>query len=316
MKRAGVLILLVGFCIIGFLSIWGNLPITAVSGSGMAPELRSGELIVIKQVAPDAVKKGNIVVYNVPDYLRERYNYPPVITHRVADIISEESGLWLQIQADNIGDDPFLVRSQDVRGVAANNIPYLGYPLLLFRGGAGTILFIIAILLLAMMMYSREIAVNISRLLRATVAPMVEENHRIDLVLSRRFEAAEKTLDDFSGAIQIYARHLASHTSAIQGLSDASQALKGSAAEQNRIFGHLSASIIRERKAREVTMVERVLREFEKKTAEALQARDELEKKLPESGLRYQEIIPLKDKRQSPPGCAANPKALLARPHY
>lgn len=316
MKRAGVLILLVGFCIIGFLSIWGNLPITAVSGSGMAPELRSGELIVIKQVVPDAMKKGDIVVYNVPDYLRERHNYPPVITHRVADVISEESGLWIQMQADNIGDDPFLVRPQDVRGVVANNIPYLGYPLLLFRGGAGTILFIIAIFLLALMMYSREIAVNISRLLRTTVAPMVEENHRIDLVLSRRFEATEKALDDFSGAVQIYARHLASHTSAIQGLSDASQALKGSATEQNRILGHLSASIIRERKAREVTMVERVLREFEKKTAEALQARDELEKQLPESGLRYQEIIPLKDKRQSPPGCAANPKALLARPHY
>jgi len=315
MKRACVLILLVVFCIIGFLSIWGTLPFTAVSGSGMVPEVQSGELIVINRVAPDAINVGDIVVYNVPDYLRERYGYPPVITHRVADIISEESGLWLQTQADNIGDDPFQVRPHDIRGTVTGNIPYLGYPLLLFRGGTGTILFVIAIFLLIIIMYSREIAVKIGRLLRTAVDPIVEENHRVDLVLSRRFEATEKALDGFSGAVRIYAQHLASHTSAIQGLSDASQALKGSAAEQNRILGHLSASIIRERRTREVTMVERVVREFEKKTAEALEARAELEKKLPESGLRYQEIIPLKDKRQSPPGCAANPKALLARPH-
>ena len=315
MKRACVLILLVVFCIIGFLSIWGNLPFTAVSGSGMAPELRSGELIVIDQVAPDAIKEGDIVVYNVPDYLRERYGYPPVIAHRVADIISEESGLWLRTQADNIGDDPFPVRPHEVRGTVTGNIPYLGYPLLLFRGGAGTILFIIAIILLAFIMYSREIAAKIGRLLRTAVAPIVEENQQVYLELSRRFEATERALDGFSGAIRIYAQHLASHTSAVQGLRDASHALKGSAAEQNRILGHLSASIIRERRTREVTMVERVVREFEKKTAEALEARTELEKKLPESGLRYQEIIPLKDKRQSPPGCAVNPKALLARPH-
>jgi signal peptidase I len=315
MKRACALILLVVFCIIGFLSIWGNLPFTAVSGSGMAPELRSGELIVINRIAPDAINEGDVVVYNVPDYLREHYGYPPVITHRVAEVIIEESGLWLQTQADNIGDDPFLVRPHDVRGTVANTVPYLGYPLLLFRGGTGTILFVIAIFLLAIIIYSREIAVKVGRLLRTTVAPMVEENHRVNLVLSRRFEATERALDGFSGAVQHYARHLASHTGAIQGLNDASQALKGSAAEQNRILGHLSASIIRERKTREVSMVEMVVREFEKKTAEALEARAELQKKLPESGLRYHEIIPLKDNRQSPPGCAANPKALLARPH-
>jgi len=315
MKRAIALILLVVCCIIGFLSIWGNLPFTAVSGSGMAPELRSGELIFINKVAPDAIKEGDIVVYNVPYYLRERYGYPPVIAHRVADVISEENGLWLRTQADNIGDDPFLVRLQDVRGTVSGNIPYLGYPMLLFRGGVGTILFLIAIVLLALTMYSREIAGKTARLLRTAVAPVVEENQPVDLELSRRFDATEMALNGFSGAIRIYAQHLASHTSAIQGLRDASHALKGSAAEQNRILGHLSASIIRERKTREVTMVERVVREFEKKTAEALEARDELENKLPESGLRYQEIIHLKDKRQSPPGCAANPKALLVQPH-
>jgi signal peptidase I len=316
MKRACALILLAIFSVVGFLSIWGNLPFTAVSGSGMAPELQSGELVVISQADPEAIQEGDIVVYNVPGYLRERYGYPPVITHRVTAITSDASGMWLQTQADNTGDDPFLISPREIRGIATSSIPYLGYPLLLFRGGAGTILFVIAVILLAVIMYSREIAGSIGRLLRTTVAPMVEENHRVGLLLSRRFEATEKALDDFSGAVQIYARHLASHTDAIQGLSEASQALKGSATEQNRILGHLSASIIRERKTREVTLVERVLMEFERKTAEALQARDELEKKLPESVLKNQEIIPLRAKPQSPPGCVVNPKALLSRQHF
>ncbi|HEY98475.1 MAG TPA: signal peptidase I [Dehalococcoidia bacterium] len=316
MKRACVLILLVVFCIVGFLSIWGGLPFTAVSGSAMAPELRTGDLLLIASVAPDAVKEGDIVVYNVPDYLRERHNYPPVITHRVAEVIAEDSVLWLRTLADNIGDDPFLVRLLDIRGTVSGTVPYLGYPLLLFRGGTGTVLFIIAIILLALIMYAREIAVRIGRLLRTTVVSVVEENQQVRLDLSYRFDATERALDGFADAVRMYAQHLASHTSAIQGLRDASQALKGSATEQNRILGHLSASIIRERKTREAYMVERVVREFARKTAEALEARDELEKRLPESGLDYREIIPIRDKRQSPPGCAASPKALLARHRF
>ena len=315
MKRACILIILVVFCIIGFLAIWGNLPFTAVSGSGTASGLRSGELLVINQVAPDVVQEGDIVAYNVPDHLRQLYAYPPVIAYKLAEVIGDESGVMLRLQADAIGDEPLLVNVNDIRGVVASNIPYLGYPLLLFRGGVGTVLFIIVIFLLALVMYSREIADRIGRLIRTTVTPVVEENRRIELELSRRFDATERALEGFSVAVRTYAQHLASHTSAIRGLSDASQALKGSASEQNRILGHLSASIIRERKNREINMVERVVREFERKTVEALEARDELEKKLPESGLKYHGVIPLRVKSQSPPGCAANPKALLSRPH-
>jgi hypothetical protein len=166
-----------------------------------------------------------------------------------------------------------------------------------------------------MVLYADRIAGKIGRLLRAAAAPMVEENHRVDLQLSRRFEATEKALDDFAGAVQIYAQHLASHTSAVRGLSEASQALQGSAAEQNRILGHISNAIIHERARREVTLVERVVKEVEAKTTQALQARDELESKLPESALKYHETIPLRVKRTSPPGCVVNPRALLARRH-
>ena len=52
---------------------------------------------------------------------------------------------------------------------------------------------------------------------------------------------AAKTLSQQanSGSSQLYAQHLASHTSAIQGLSEASQELKKSTAEQNKVLMRL-----------------------------------------------------------------------------
>ena len=109
----------------------------------------------------------------------------------------------------------------------------------LFQGGVTMTLLIIAVLLFAVLIYSGEIMRSFGGLLRTAVDPIVEESHRVDLLLSQRFEVTEKALHDFSGAMQIYAQHLASHTSAIQGLSEASHELKRSAAEQNLSLIHI-----------------------------------------------------------------------------
>ena len=53
----------------------------------------------------------------------------------------------------------------------------------------------------------------------------------------------EQTLRELTEAISEYALHLKSHTSAIQGLSEASQELKRSAAEQNRVLAELVNAI-------------------------------------------------------------------------
>jgi signal peptidase I len=276
----------------------------------MSPALKSGNLVLIEPLMADSIREGDIIVYNVPGHIRDSYGYPPVITHRVTAIIPEGNEFRLQTGADNAGNDPFLINPQDIRGTVGNAIPYLGFTFLLFRGGVETVILAVVITLLVIILYADKIAGEIGRLFRIAAAPMVEENHRVDLLLSRRFESTERALDDFAGAVQVYAHHLDSHTSAVRGLSQASQALQGSAAEQNRILGHISNAIIRERARKEVTLVERKVREVEEKTAQALQARDELEKKLPESALKYHETIPLRVKVSSPPGCVVNPRAL------
>jgi hypothetical protein len=56
-------------------------------------------------------------------------------------------------------------------------------------------------------------------------------------------ESTQQALTSFAAAIAEYAEHLKSHTSAIQGLAEASQELKKGAAEQNRVLTHLVESI-------------------------------------------------------------------------
>lgn len=316
MKRAGVLIIIAGCCLIGFLAIWGSLPFSAVSGAGMAPEIDSGELIIIEGLAAEDIEVGDVIVVNVPSSARQTYHYPPVIAHRVIQIVTEGGAPAFQTKADNGDTDPFLVRQTDIRGAVSGSIPYLGYPLLLFRGGGGTVTFIIALVLLALLMYAREIGGGLKRVFGVDLMPVVEAGRQTNMELSRRFGAVEGALDDFSGAVSTYAEHLASHTNAIRGLSEASQSLKGSAVEQNRILGHLNRALVRERTNHEVSVVERVVREFRKKTAEALQARDDLEKTLPEERTEPGENVTVIIPPQSPPGCVVNPRALRYRYHF
>jgi signal peptidase I len=313
MKRALGLIFIIAFCVVGFFSVWGNIPFVPIFGSSMEPGLKSGSLLIIKSIAAEDVKGGDIIVYNVPSHIRENYNYPPTIAHRVVKVEKDQHGLWFQIKGDNAGVDPFLIRAQDIRGTSAYQIPYLGLPLLLFQSGLGTIFVVIAIVLLAILFYTNEISRGIGRLFRTVLSPTIEENLRADIVLSHRFEATERALDSFASAMQLYAQHMSSHTSAIRGLSEASQALKGSAVEQNRILGHMTKTIERERSEREISRVERVFKEIERKTLQALQAKYELEKKLPGQEVEPEQEPLLRAKMQPPPGCAAKPKALLAR---
>jgi hypothetical protein len=93
--------------------------------------------------------------------------------------------------------------------------------------------------------------------------------------------------------MQLYAQHMASHTSAIKGLSEASQALKSSALEQNQILYRLSHSMETEKSEREISRVERVVYELEKRTQLVLQVKNELEGKRPAAAYEVPERPPL-----------------------
>jgi signal peptidase I len=243
MKRAIGLIFITVACIAAFLSVRGALPFMPIFGSSMDPTLKSGGLLMIDPLEnPRDIKVGDIIVYNVPAMVRDYYNYPPTVAHRVIKIV-EVPSLSFRTAGDNTGEDPFTIRPQDLRGTVGSQIPFLGLPLLFFQSQQGVIFIIIALALLAIFLYGGELARGGSFVHRGIFAPVINEEKRANRALSRKIEATEEkmtnteqALEKFASAVAEYAQHLASHTSAIQGLSEASHELKRGAAEQNRVL--------------------------------------------------------------------------------
>ncbi len=250
MKRAIGLIIATVACVVAFLSIRGTLPFMPIYGSSMEPTLHSGSLMMIEPVDnPNDIQVGDIIVYTVPTMVREYYNYPQTVAHRVVEINAVPS-LGFRTQGDNTGEDPFTVRPQDIRGTVGTQIPYLGLPLLFFQSKQGMIFVIIALALLALFLYGKEIAQGGSWVHKGIFSPVIAEEKRANRMLSKKIETTEKKMDateqallQFSAAVAEYAKHLASHTSAIQGLSEASHELKRGAAEQNRVLSALMDNI-------------------------------------------------------------------------
>lgn len=249
MKRAILPVLITAVCITGFLSMRGTLPFIPVADASMEPALESGSLLMISTKNPQEIKAGDIIVCNVPSTFRDYYNYPPAIARRVISVDTYPS-LSFQTAGDNTGADPFTVQPQEVRGTTASQIPYLGLPLLLFRSTQGLVATVIVLALLTIFLYRGEIMRAGSALHRGMFAPVIDEERRTSRILTQKIETTERrmgtteqALEKFASAIGDYAQHLASHTSAIQGLADASQELKTSAADQNRVLSYMLETI-------------------------------------------------------------------------
>ncbi|GAH83487.1 unnamed protein product, partial [marine sediment metagenome] len=222
----------------GFFSVRGELPFMPVLGASMEPTLQSGNLILIEEVAPSEVKVGDIIVYKVPAAIQDHYGYPPIIAHRVIRI-NTERGYYFRTKGDNTGEDPFTVRSQDLRGTISQQIPYAGLPLLFLQSEQGLIFVAVALSLFAVYLFADELRRSRRMATRGLFAPVIEESqHGLRLLAKKidntgqRMGDTQHALNNFASAIELYAEHLKSHTSAIQGLSEASHELKSGAAEQ------------------------------------------------------------------------------------
>jgi signal peptidase I len=243
MKRAIGLVFATLAVVVAILSVRGSLPFMPIYGSSMEPTLQSGSLMVITPIDnPKDIKVGDIIVYSVPDSIRSYYNYPATVSHRVIKITTVPS-LSFRTKGDNTGEDPFTIMPNDIRGTVGKQIPYLGLPLLFFQSKQGMIFAIIAIVLLALFLYGRELGQGGSWIHKGIFSPVINEEKRANRLISKKIEITEKKMDsteqalnNFSAAVAEYAKHLASHTSAIQGLSEASHELKRGAAEQNRVL--------------------------------------------------------------------------------
>ncbi|HTY81299.1 MAG TPA: signal peptidase I [Dehalococcoidales bacterium] len=242
MKRAIVMGILIVICIAGFLVLKGKLPFMPIYGSSMEPTLHSGALMVINPVNPARIKIGDIIVYNVPKSIQDYYGYPSVVSHRVIKINTSPS-LSYRTKGDNTGEDPFTILPHDIRGTVGKQIPYLGLPLLFMQSKQGMIFVIIGLALLGIFLYGGDLLRGGTFVHRGLFNPVIAEEKRTSRLLTRKIEANEKKMDSteaalekFSVAIADYAQNLASHTSAVKSLAEASHELKQGAAEQNRVL--------------------------------------------------------------------------------
>ena len=217
-----------------------------IFGSSMEPTLQSGSLMIIEPVDPYKVEVGDVIVYNVPTLIRELYSYPPMVAHRVIKVNQDVGLLSFRTKGDNTGEDPFAVRPGDIRGKVGDQIPYLGLPLLFLQSQQGLIFISVALSLLALFLYSDELNRGRQNMHKLVFSPIIKEGYRTNREIAQKIDSTEQrmngteiALEKFASAIAEYATHLASHTSAIQGLAEASHELKRSAAEQNRVITRL-----------------------------------------------------------------------------
>ncbi len=131
----------VGAYIAGAILWHANPPVVPVAGGSMRPALQPGDLVVLKGVLEDELKKGDIVAFDVPDAKRGEFGLPGAIVHRIIEIEKVNGGpAIIHTKGDaNGGEDAFTIRSTDVVGRMAKRVPGAGYPLLFFRSRQGKI---------------------------------------------------------------------------------------------------------------------------------------------------------------------------------
>jgi signal peptidase len=243
MKRGIILAILVVIVIIGIYSVKEWMPVMAIAGDSMKPELNQGDAILIGSVEASEVKVGDVIVFSVHPLIQENYRYPAVVAHRVTELTTFQSELAFKTKGDNTTEDPFVVPAADLRGEVSGSVPYLGYILLFLQSRQGMIFAIIALVLIGIELYAKDLKRGGQKLQNSLFAPFVKQNQEIVKSQQETSRMTSEALQKFATAMSEYAEHLASHTSAIRGLSDASQELKRGAAEQNRVLSAIMENI-------------------------------------------------------------------------
>jgi len=191
MKRAIGLSLIFIACVAGFLTAKGVFPCIPLFDHSMEPALQYGSLLTIKPVIPDAIKVGDIIVFNVPVTMQEYYNYPAMVVRRITEIKAAPVP-GFRTKGDNSIEDPFTINAADVRGALGQHIPYLGLPLYIFQSPLGIVFIIILLGLLAALFYGRE---HIGRIFRRVFPPAVRKEKSDNRALINDTAVTEKKMD-------------------------------------------------------------------------------------------------------------------------
>jgi signal peptidase I len=216
-------------------------PFSAIPSQSMEPHLKVGDLILVEEVVPENIEQGDVIVVNVPKPVRDRYHFPSSIVHRVVNVKRDEHTLLFRIKGDNnSAEDPFTVVPEDIMGQVHKNIPYAGYPVLFLHSNQGYYFIIssgIIYLLYIMIGIIERKGSSIKRKLTSMfTAEIIEHTKKIEENQERTLHMVDQSLQQFSLAMNEYAKHIASHTDSVKGLAASAKELEKAAQTQNEVL--------------------------------------------------------------------------------
>ena len=101
--------------------IGGYCPLIVLTGS-MEPEIKDGDLIIVKQIDGNDVKVGDVISFFDPESTSNS-----VLTHRVTEIINENGSLSFRTKGDaNNTEDKMAVPEDELVGIYKSRIPGAG----------------------------------------------------------------------------------------------------------------------------------------------------------------------------------------------
>lgn len=89
--------------------------------ASMTPAIAPGDVVIVDERDPSSITEGDVITF-----VRGGSEVP--VTHRVIDVVDGPTGVAFETQGDaNGGPDASLVPGENVLGVVAITIPYIGY---------------------------------------------------------------------------------------------------------------------------------------------------------------------------------------------
>ncbi len=123
--------------------IGGYCPLIVLTGS-MEPEIKDGDLIIVKQIDGNDVKVGDVISFFDPESTNNS-----VLTHRVTEIIDENGSLSFRTKGDaNNTEDKMDVPENELVGIYKSRIPGAGNVAMFMQSTAGLIICVILPLIL------------------------------------------------------------------------------------------------------------------------------------------------------------------------
>ena len=225
---------------LGSLFVYLNVapPFLAVASDSMKPVFARGALVFSSGIDPNQIKAGDIIVFSVSPVFQEKYGYPATICHRVERIQNNEGKLYFRTKGDNNGsDDPFMTPGDNVIGLEKNALPLAGYGVLFAQSSQGKYFLVGLILLFLFFSNTAWLSLNAkkvrSSLVGISTAEFSKSQGELDQKLTSMGQNVAQSLNGFSGAMSEYAKHIASHTSAIKSLAEAANHMESILAKQD-----------------------------------------------------------------------------------